>query len=558
MAPCDVRGLAQRKKQLCVAELGFGTGLNFAVCASEVLAHSDARLHFISFEKHPLRQDDWHTIVRQRAAELPIYRALSDQPLPVVAGWQRRLWADGRIMVSVFHGEVAEGLADLVTRQTNPVDAWFLDGFAPGKNPSMWTPQIYQQLARMAHADTTVATFSAAGHVRRGLQAAGFAMRRIDQQPHKRESLAGTFTGDTTREPKTAPVQVSIHGAGIGGACMARHLAEAQVAVGVFDPGGVAGGASSIDATVMHSRLLADGSADAELRGAAFHYASNFVRRFAGFSASGVLQTQGPNLDAAKLTRLNQAYDASNPDQHHWIQYLEAEQATRLAGTHINGDALLFPSAGVVDLPVLCASLLQHPLIEVVESRADLTSEHLNVICTGTGARQFPGCDWLEMVDVYGQVDWFTAPSLANLPVIGNGYLVPTGDGCALGATYEHTPWPVAEATTHNLDMNAHFVQQAGLQPADLLWQRRSRGARAVTSDRVPVIGEIQCGDDMAWIATGFGSMGTTLAPLAAAIVSSEISGWLAPVSARVQALIRPERFLERQARRGVRHILPG
>jgi tRNA 5-methylaminomethyl-2-thiouridine biosynthesis bifunctional protein len=555
--PSEVLAMAQVQPHVCVGELGFGTGLNFAVCATEVLSVSQAQLHFISFEKHPLRQTDWQQVTSHRANDLPLLEELRRQPLPLIPGWHKRVFAAGRIHLSVFHGEVSEGLADLFQRQKNPVDAWFLDGFAPSKNPAMWTPEIYQQLALMSHQQTTVSTFTAAGHVRRGLIDAGFDMRRIDQQPLKRESLAGVFQGQPARTPTEATAHITIHGAGVGGACMARHFAEHNLAVTVYDPGGIAGGASRIEAAVMHSRLLGDQSADADLRCAAFHYAANYVQRFAGADITGVLQVQGPNLDGRKIDRITQAYDATHTDQAHWIQRLDQTNARSLSATKVDGDALWFPTAGVINLPILCASLLDHPLIEVVKESKEIDPQHCNIICTGSQARQFPGCKWLEITDVHGQLDWFTSPPFANLPIIGNGYLVPTDTGYALGATYEHKPWTEADATAHNRESNAQYFADAGIQPDDIAWQRSVRGARAVSSDRIPVIGKLNAdvSHQNLWIATAFGSMGTTAAPLAAAMISSEILGWLPPVSPAIQAVADPQRFKERQARRGVRHI---
>ncbi len=553
--PSDILAMVREQPQLCIGELGFGTGLNFAVCAREVMQRSSVQLHFVAFEKYPLTQQDWQRVFAWRGSALPVYAELRRNPLPVLPGWHQRTLAAGRIVLSVYHGDVASGLADLTARQRNPVDAWFLDGFAPAKNPSMWRPENFHLLARMSRQGTTISTFTAAGAVRRGLQAAGFTMRRVDQQPYKRESLAGVFARSTTRKPQMPPTVVKIHGAGIGGACMARHLAEQNTPVQVYDPAGVARGASVIDAAVMHCRLLGDSSTDAELRVSAFHYASNYLQRFEGLLSEGVLQVQGPNLDARKLARIARAYDAGHSDQSYWIQHLDQTRARQLSATQVQGDALLFPTAGVIDLPLLCARLLEHPQIEVIRERADFALDQCNVVCSGSSARQFNGCDWLEITDVHGQLDWFATPPLAKLPVIGNGYLVPTDEGCALGATYENTPWPAADATAHNLKLHAHYLADAGLETTDLRWLRRARGARAVTSDRVPLIGKFEMvgAQQQQWIATAFGSMGTSVAPLAAAMVTNEILGWMSPVSAEVQAAVLAERFRERQARRGVR-----
>lgn len=553
--PSDILRRAEQQSDVCVAELGFGTGLNFAVLAREMLAQGNTRLHFICFEKYPLRQADWDTVAKQRRADLPIYNELAAQAPPLLSGWHQRVFAGGQVILQVYHGDVAAGLTDLAERQPNPVDAWFLDGFAPSKNPQMWAPELFANMARLARRDTTVSTFTAAGHVRRGLQHVGFEMRKVDQQAYKRESLAGRFSGDAPRSGRLTPSTAVVHGAGMAGAFTARHLAEAGVAVTVFDPNGIAQGASAMSATVLHSRLLGDRSVNAEWRCSAFHYASTYLRRFSGFTPSGVMWIQGPNLDATKLERISTAYDATNPNQHPWLQHLSAAAATQHAATPIAKDALFHPTGGVVNAAQLCRALLAHPGIEVVAAAGQVSSEQPNIICAATDTRRFAGCELLEITNVYGQLDWYASPNpLANMPVVGNGYLVPTDAGGVLGASYENTAWHADDATAHNLQLNQHLLGEA-----DLNWQRRMRRARCVSSDRTPVVGRLDVAEtpQPLWVHTGLGSMGTTAGALAAASISAEILGWLPPLAASVAELMRPGRFKARQARRGVRHIKP-
>lgn len=549
--PSGILQKARTSANVCVGELGFGTGLNFAVCADQIVQNSSARLHFVSFEKHPLRAADWQRVLQARGHASPIYRELLEQPLPLLSGWHQRVLAGGRVTLQVFHGDVLRGLNDLVARQANPVDTWFLDGFAPDRNPHMWRPDVYPQLAQMACANTTVATFTAAGHVRRRLSEAGFVMRKVDQRPIKRESLAGHYRGVSQRSRSPRQTEVSVHGAGLGGACVARQLAEAGMNVRVFDPQGIAGGASGIGATVLHARLLADGSSNADMRASAFHYASSHLQSFTDFDACGVMQAQGPNMDAAKLRRISVAYAAQDPEQHAWIQHLSQADARSISGVPVDGDALYFPRAGTIWSAELCENLLDHSNIALIKA-AEFDRDACNVVCAATATRGFPGCGHFEITDVTGQLDWYESnAAVARCPVVGNGILIPSAQGCVLGASYEYTPWPREQATQHNRELNQQFL--AG---AELRWVDHSRGARCVTSDRVPVVGALN-GENALWLATAFGSMGTTLAPLAGAVIAAQLGGWLPPVEADVAQLMLPARFAERQARRGIRHIEP-
>ncbi|XOV82948.1 MAG: tRNA (5-methylaminomethyl-2-thiouridine)(34)-methyltransferase MnmD [bacterium] len=551
--PGRIVAKAQAAQTLCIGELGFGMGTNFIAAAAAVLTHSQAHLRYVAIEKHPLSPADWQQVA-QRAQQLkPLYARLTQPVLPLLAGWHERVFAEGRITLTLFHGDVVDGLAALEEQQRNPVDAWFLDGFTPSKNPDMWTPQIYAALAQLSSRDTSIASFTAAGHVRRGLAAVGFSIERLDQSPHKHHSLAGAFK-PAGRQPQRAPDQVTVHGQGIGGACMARRLAEAGVTVRVCDPNPATGASARINTAVMHARLLGDGSPSAAFRHTSFHYTSAYLQGLDGFARTGVLQLQGPNMDARKLERITASYGNNDKHQRHWFARLGAAEAAALSGVAIDADALFFASAGVVDLPTLCAALLSHRNI-LLEANSALTpsgisdTEGIHVLCTAGGTRTFPGCDHLEISEVYGQLDRFTSPArLSNLPVVGNGYLVPDDTGVVLGASYEYRPWSQAQARNHNLQANQHLIPDA-----DLTWQHSQRAARATSSDRMPIIGRLD-GPAEIWLATAFGSMGTTAAPLAAAMVSNQLLGWSSGVSAAIEALTDPNRFARRQARRGIRH----
>ena len=124
--------------QFTIAETGFGTGLNF-LCAWEHFlerAPADARLHFISAEKFPLTPRD----LAQALALWPQLAGLAQQLLAqyqsLPPGWHRLLLNQGRVTLTLLIGDVLEVLPEVDAR----VDAWFLDGFAPSKNPDMWQP----------------------------------------------------------------------------------------------------------------------------------------------------------------------------------------------------------------------------------------------------------------------------------------------------------------------------------------------------------------------------------------------------------------------------------
>lgn len=168
-----------------VAELGFGTGLNFlATLDAFRRADIDGRLCFTSFEAHPMTTQD----LRRALA------GFEDLPRDVLQD------APGNSLPSQINGDDFDlSIIFGDARETLPVwtglaDAWFLDGFSPAKNPAMWEPDLLRAVAAHTAPSGTFATYTAAGHVRRGLEAAGFDVSRTQGYGRKRHMSRGILT----------------------------------------------------------------------------------------------------------------------------------------------------------------------------------------------------------------------------------------------------------------------------------------------------------------------------------------------------------------------------
>ena len=192
--------LKQRFKALsgntfCIAETGFGTGLNFLVVASHwlALAPITAKLRFISIEKHPLRLDDLIKVLEAWPQFSEIANAIISQYAQLKTGCNHFIFANNRIELQLYVGDVVEVLLSLQIADETSVNAWLLDGFAPAKNAEMWSVGTLQQMARISSKGTTFATFTSAGTVRRNLEAIGFYVEKHSGYGKKREMLAGYF-----------------------------------------------------------------------------------------------------------------------------------------------------------------------------------------------------------------------------------------------------------------------------------------------------------------------------------------------------------------------------
>jgi len=176
-----------------IGETGFGTGLNFFVTWLNFINSfksndSELKLMFFSFEKHPLTQND----LRIALKSWPQFAKLTDELLSQypeeITSDTKFLLNNNRVELRLIIGDVNERIPEIMLPLA---DAWYLDGFAPSKNPEMWTQNLFDHISRLTKPGGTIATFTAAGFVRRGLIESGFQMQKHKGFGKKREMIAG-------------------------------------------------------------------------------------------------------------------------------------------------------------------------------------------------------------------------------------------------------------------------------------------------------------------------------------------------------------------------------
>ncbi len=181
-------GLPERwhgKAKFTIAELGFGTGLNFLETAAQWQRQSNTcKLNYVAFEKFPMPVADliralapWHGLSKQ-IAELTGF-------WPPQPGWSTHIFNNVTLELAIGDAN------DTLETWYDAADAWYLDGFSPEKNPDLWGEDLMKTVAKHTRPDGTFATFTAAGWVRRNLQAAGFQVQKMPGFGRKRECLHG-------------------------------------------------------------------------------------------------------------------------------------------------------------------------------------------------------------------------------------------------------------------------------------------------------------------------------------------------------------------------------
>ncbi len=563
LAGCGLPERWQGCDNFTVAELGFGTGLNFLALWQmwRETRPSEGWLHFVSFEGFPLDRED----AAKALSAWPELEGLARQLLkawPVRAmGVRKVTWSEERLSLTLHIGDIADTLpvADV------KADAWFLDGFSPAKNEAMWDETLWPLVAARCNPGARAATFTVAGAVRRGLSAAGFEVTRAPGYGRKRQRLEAVLPGQVSVRPQ--PRKIAVIGAGVAGAHLAYALRRRGADVTVFDSAsGPAQGTSSNPLALVMPRLDATDTVQARLLIDAYLTAQSVYTDLPGAVPIEVIHRPRDEKEAARFAKVL------------------ADPPLDLTQLEATSDGVLHKQGIIIEPAKLLPALLEHsdvrwgqsPDIDVANREVD--REPFDAIILATGWHMAKALTWLKLQCRAGQVDWvetdIEAPPVA---IAEGGYAIAHGTRRLWGATYaafegEEVPGVSLEGHKANADMLAELKPYWWMQARDMTPKARM-GIRAAAPDRLPVIGALP---DVAgsahqlaalgqngqfdtsvmrvpgvYLAGGFGSRGFTWAPWAAAILIAQIYHDPLPVATDAEAAIDPARQLIRDARRG-------
>ncbi len=592
-----------QQAEFCIAETGFGSGLNFLITAKHwlELSRPDQTLYFYSVENTPLSLDD---IIRAQNfwPELKVLAESFQQQYQVASyGFHTFDLFDGRVKLILMLGDVEVMLAQLSAR----VDAWFLDGFAPGCNPDMWNENVFLQIQRLSQQGTTFSTYTAAGFVRRGLMEKGFTVEKVSGTGKKRHMLAGVIKQPIknnfySQQPwyETAdPVEsnnktISMIGAGIAGISSAWALVKRGYRVEIFDAGDELGAqASGNPRGMIMPRLSLQDSADAEFYTSAYFYALRCLQRLDPqqqcWQQTGGLQL--PDSERSKKQMANYPQDAA------LAQSISAKTASELCGLNIEESVHYFPLAACV----FPQQLLQKMIDEMGDALTIHYKQHIEsiayiddiwqlknkrnevvhktdqlILANAWQLKKFPQLSHLYLQPARGQLNYYQANKHSKklkMPVSFEGYLMPDNNNVHVsGASFElddcSTELREDETEKNLADINLWFK---GLFSEKNICGGRA-SVRAVTPDRMPVVGEVaaqtQLLTDYAdlykgkpahkyplsqsmpglYVNSGYGARGFSSAFLASELLVAIICDEPLPVSKRVRYALHSSRFLIR------------
>ncbi len=574
------------------------------------LSGNGSRLHFISVEKYPLTQADLRKALAAWPELAPLSQPLIDQwPLPV-SGCHRLLFADGRIRLDLWFGDIKEMLPQVPHPATGLVDAWYLDGFSPAKNPEMWTQDLFDDLARLARPDATLSTFTCAGFVRRGLIAAGFAMKKVKGHGSKREMLAGVREGKVPQQsiapwyarPAGREGEVLIIGGGIASAMTALSLVERGRHVRLLcEDGELASGASGNRQGALYPLLNGEHDALSRFYSLAFGFARNRLLALAkhhpvAFSLCGVTQLGYDDKSTAKLAKMSQG--PFPPELMHPLSAAEVEQ---VVGLPCDADGVSYPLGGWLCPADLTRAAIREAQasgrLEVVFNAAvtriaeEADGWHLEsrdgrqwhapnlVVAAGHQLPALLPFAELPLYPVRGQVSHVpTTAGLSQLKTVlcYDGYLTPAHNGAhCIGASYGRNQTDLAyradEQDQNRARLQACVPQQRWPAEVDVSGAQARIGVRCASRDHLPVAGpvarlaaladhDVHAPADLQsalplhaglYVLGALGSRGLCSAPLCGELVASEICGDPLPLAADLLEALHPARYWVRRLRRG-------
>ncbi|GAN00512.1 putative peptidase [alpha proteobacterium U9-1i] len=581
LAGCGLPSAWAGRPSFALCELGFGSGLNvLAAWRAWRATHSPgANLHISSIEAFPLAKQD----AARALAHFPEVADLAARLLarwPVRAFGPQRLWfpEDG-FSLTIHVGDAERVLAGL----RGKFDAWFLDGFAPARNAAMWSPDVFKRIAALSAPGARAATFTVAGEVRRGLEAAGFAVEKKPGFGRKRERLEATFSSaarergaaaddgggaaafplrfatlstSPARGGRASASRVAILGAGIAGAATAAALTRRGLETIVLDAAPALGaGASGNPAGLIMPRLDRGGPL-AEVFLAAYLDAVATYEKLGVLDGCGVEERTRANSADALADLLN---DPPLPAD--WF-------GARADGAAFHPRAGLVRPVAALERMLAGAELLLEAEISAIEpagdawllrapdGRARLKADAVVLAC-GAGLGAFRPAAFLPIELSRGQIEWGAGAEPKHAITQGN-YLAPFGGGVMFGATFDKAEASVdgKSSRAENLAALAKLAPDvaASLDASTL----RSRAAfRATTQDRAPIAGALPDAErgpnarhEGVYVIGGLGARGLTLAPLLGETIASLLCATPQALSGPALDAIDPARFLHRRARR--------
>lgn len=592
-----------------IAELGFGFGVNFTITSQAWIEQKslNSHLHFISVEKFPLSKANLEQCYRQLGINSPFTEALIRQYPPCVQGTHRIEFNEYNLSLTLIFGDALHELE----RSDFLANVWYLDGFSPNKNPDLWSLEIARQIHRLTQEDGTFSTYSAASLVNRHFSEAGFTISKRPGFGKKREMLLGQKPSRT--ETSSFPLKEKswlknhsktysqksaiVIGAGMAGVCISAALAKRKWNVTMIEKNeSLASEGSGNANAILMPRLSVDHDLQSQLTLLGFLYSNRLFSKLASqysdfhWQQCGAIQIP---RDQAQWERMQQIVSQKNiPDE--LLKSVSQQQASDISSCKVAKSGWHIPLAGHVTPQQLCTTLVSkysdqinvitnreiHSIekkdsqwIAYDHSKDEIHSAEIIIIANAHMTHQFSQTEWCQLNPKRGQVTYVSQEQCNIQPstvICADAYVTPAVDShIVIGATF------ITNDSNTDIRQSEHDDNIAKLQTMipdfttdDSSMLDGRAGIRAVSSDRMPIVGPVANKElfdttyqfaalgstretypiptyhDGLYLASGFGSRGLSWIPLCTEALACEINNEPSPLNKALLNSIHPNRIL--------------
>ena len=525
-----------------IGELGFGLGLNFLTMMHCWLKKERSfNLDYIGIDKKILEKSNLIMLEEAFPNLKNEIKVLKECDIVGHNGFECISIPDLKIRLILITEDIQKAINDICVSN---IDAWFLDGFDPKKNPEMWEEDILKTVFDLSSCDSSFSSFTSVGRIRRALLENGFEVSKVSGFGTKRHRIIGKKFIENKKSNDIK--KIAILGAGLSGSNLAFNLANSNIEVDIYDAlTDLNKGSSGGPIASMYPKFSLDNSPRSKFLIASYFFSLNFYIKNLGFENTGLLFYGSDEIKDKWISKIltlgrDDLFELLNDDEvENFLGVSEIKKAL-----HVKKGLYLQPLE-------LKKKLLEHRFIKIIpnEEFVSFSEEKSKVVvdfksglrksydalavCTGKGLKDFN--DNLKVS--YGLMAGISNKDLFNIkkPLNHQGYIIPKVDGTNwIGSTYEQSPDLKKENIKEKIKLNHAIFGRKGMSfEIHDIWE----GERVSARSNLPIASKIPETKNIYCIG-GLGSRGLSYAPFLAEIVSSAIQDKQIPLSKEIFSLL--------------------